>query len=65
VRPALLCAASGHGTVHLFRLEEHERCAACAAPDPVCPGYGLAACCRCGPCQVAHRSGVPCNFPAW
>ena len=27
VRPALLCAASGHGTVHLYRLEEYERCA--------------------------------------
>ena len=26
VRPALLCAASGRGTVHLYRLEEHERC---------------------------------------
>ena len=28
VRPALLCAASGRGSVHLYRLEEHERCGA-------------------------------------
>lgn len=26
VQPPLLCAASGHGTVHLFRLEEPDRC---------------------------------------
>ena len=31
VQPALLCAASGHGTVHLYRLEEHERCVASAS----------------------------------
>jgi autophagy-related protein 18 len=26
VSPPLLCAASGHGTVHLFRLDETDRC---------------------------------------
>ncbi|KAK9834076.1 hypothetical protein WJX81_008372 [Elliptochloris bilobata] len=35
VRPALLCAASGRGTVHLYRLEEHERSPAVVAASGI------------------------------
>ena len=35
VKPPLLCAASGHGTVHLFRLDETDRC--CLPPLPMAP----------------------------
>ena len=37
VQPALLCAASGHGTVHLFRLEDPDRRAQLPTLNP-CPG---------------------------
>ena len=43
VRPALLCAASGHGTVHLYRLEEHERCVA-SPPGHKCLGSDCIMC---------------------
>jgi hypothetical protein len=33
VQPPLLCAASGHGTVHLFRLEEPDRCSSLLLPN--------------------------------
>ncbi len=39
VQPPLLCAASGHGTVHLFRLEEPDRC--CLEPRLSPPCHAL------------------------
>ena len=54
VRPALLCAASGHGTVHLYRLEEHERC---VAPPPGHTCLGLP-CIMCRSMLAFYRSDL-------